>query len=386
MKSLRALAAVGAGIAAAGTAVAIANVRYLNRPIRQVNIESESVIVLIPARNEAENIESCLQSVSQQSNVDRIVVLDDDSTDLTSSIATHVADSDSRIEIHSTHNPPPPGWTGKNTACQRLSEYAFSSDDDPSVLVFLDADVVLTPDAITTAVSHLRANELDALSPYPRQRADGLLPRLVQPLLQWSWLNLTPLSWSDRSQRPSLAVGNGQFLVVDAQTYQRAGGHAEVATHIIEDVELVRRIRQTGGRTAVSNGCELATCRMYANGTELIDGYSKSLWDAFGGPIGSSTAASLLFIGWVAPPLFTALGAASRDRMLMTMGALGTGIGVLGRTVTSHATGSRTMPDALAHSASVGTLLGLIAISHWRRRTGQLIWKGRTFSPIPHAT
>ena len=58
------------------------------------------------------------------------------------------------------------------------------------MLVFVDADVVLAPHAVAASVALLRWAGLDLVSPYPRQLAVTPAERLVQPLLQWSWLTL----------------------------------------------------------------------------------------------------------------------------------------------------------------------------------------------------
>ncbi len=68
---------------------------------------------------------------------------------------------------------------------------------------------------------------LDLVSPYPRQEAPGAT-RLVQPLLQWSWLTFLPLRLAERSPRPSLSAANGQLLAVRRDAYDRVGGHAAV--------------------------------------------------------------------------------------------------------------------------------------------------------------
>src|SRR5205807_5961315 len=133
----------------------------------------------------------------------------------------------------------PSGWLGKPHACWHLARAATGT-----VLVFVDADVVLAPDAVAGAVSLLRNEGLAFVSPYPRQLAGSWLERLVQPLLQWSWLAFLPLRLAERGHRPSLANANGQLLVVDTAAYRRAGGHASVRAEVVDDVALARSLRR----------------------------------------------------------------------------------------------------------------------------------------------
>ena len=125
-------------------------------------------------------------------------------------------------------------------------------------------------------------------SPYPRIVTGAVGERLVQPLLQWSWLTFLPLRAMERSPRPSLAAAGGQFLVVDRAGYDRAGGHAAVRGEVLEDIALARAVKRTGGRIALADGSRLADCRMYTSWRELVDGYTKSLWASFGSPAGAA--------------------------------------------------------------------------------------------------
>lgn len=83
--------------------------------------------------------------------------------------------------------------------------------------------------------------------PFPRQLAVGPAERLVQPLLQWSWLTLLPLGLAERSSRPSLTAACGQFVVLRREALERAGGFAAIRTAVVDDVALVRAVKASGG-------------------------------------------------------------------------------------------------------------------------------------------
>jgi hypothetical protein len=238
------------------------------------------------------------------------------------------------------------------------------------VLLFLDADVVLEPGAAAATVDLLQRHRLDLVCPYPRQRAETPAERLVQPLLQWSWLTFLPLRLAERSPRPSLAAANGQLLAVRRTAYQRAGGHGAVRGEVLDDVALLRAVKRAGGRGTVADGTALATCRMYGGWPELRDGYTKSLWSAFGSRAGAAGVAGLLIVTYVVP-VAAALGGS-------VTGLAGYAAGVTGRVVAAHRTGGRVWPDALAHPLSILALAGLTARSWRARRSGTLTWKGRT--------
>ncbi|MDQ6875120.1 MAG: glycosyltransferase, partial [Actinomycetota bacterium] len=260
-------------------------------------------------RNEAGRVESCLRSLLDQQGVAEleILILDDGSTDGSAERCRAVAGTDPRVRVIAG-DPLPAGWLGKAYACQQLADAADAADGAAGVLVFVDADVVLAPAALAATVNCLIESGLDVVCPYPRQIAAGAGPRLVQPLLQWSWLSFLPLRLAERSPRPSLTAANGQLLAIRRSAYDRAGGHRAVRDQVVEDVALVRAVKAAGGRGGIVDGTTLASCEMYADWTALADGYGKSLWAAFGSPARAGVVAAGLGAAYVLPALAALAG------------------------------------------------------------------------------
>lgn len=342
---------LGTALALAGAVHAAANARLLRRPVD--GAVAARVSVLVPARDEAERIGACLDAID---GADEVIVLDDHSGDQTGRVArAHGA----RVIDGA---PLPVGWFGKPFACVQLAAAAAGD-----VLVFVDADVRLRPGAVRAAVRLLETTGLDLVAPHPRQEADTLAERLVQPLLQWSFLTTLPLRVAERSSRPSLSAANGQFLVVRRSSYERAGGHVPDA--VLDDLALLRAIKRTGGHGVVVDGTSLASCRMYRGWPELRDGYGKSLWSAFGGPVGSAGVLGALGLAYVVPAVAALRGS--------RVGLAGYLAGVLGRMVSARRTGGR-MLDSFAHPISIALLGYLTVRSHVAHRRGRLSWKGRS--------
>src|SRR5688572_12520623 len=83
---------------------------------------SDSLSVLIPARNEEKNIRSTLEAVLANRGVEfEVVVLDDHSSDSTAAIVSEFAARDSRVRLESAP-PLPSGWCGKQHACHILAK------------------------------------------------------------------------------------------------------------------------------------------------------------------------------------------------------------------------------------------------------------------------
>jgi len=357
-----------AGLSVAGAVHAAVNMALLRRPPADPPQVRRPVTVVLPVRNEADQVGDCLAALLDQRGVDdlTVVVVDDGSTDGTGDVVR--AAGDPRVRLVDAGRPPP-GWLGKPHACA----VGAAAAPDAGVLAFVDADVRLFPDALAGAVAVLERHGLDLVSPWPRPVAHGLAERLVQPLVPWLWATTLPVRLAERSPRPSLAAATGQFLVLDRAAYQRAGGHGAVRGEVLEDIALLRAVKRAGGRGGPVDGSRLASCRMYDGWPALRDGYAKSMWGAVGGsPVASTAAAAVLTAVWVVP-----VAAALRGSRA---GLAGYAAGVAGRAVTAATTGSRVWPDVLAHPLSMVLLDVLMLRSVIGHRRGTLSWRGR---PLP---
>lgn len=331
----------------------------------KANRVNARVAILIPARNEEDSITAAVKSALGQELLDQfeVVVLNDASTDATAeklSALTHP-----KLRVINGDPELPKGWLGKNWACHRLSESV-----EADFLVFIDSDVTLQSSAVASAISSLTSNQLHLVSPYPRQLAPTLLARIVQPLLQWSWLTTVPIRATRTSLRSSLAVANGQFLVCRADSYVASGGHQEIKSEVLDDIELLRAFYRNGFTGCVIDGSEIATCQMYESNQALISGYSKSLWKAFGGPIGSLFVNIFFLFVYV----FPLVGFFIDEAVLSSLGLI---LGTVGRLVSAQTSNGRMLPDSLLHPISIVTFSALNLISWWRHLMGTNTWKSR---------
>ncbi len=110
------------------------------------------VSVIIPARNEARNIERCVRSVLSTTypNVD-VIVIDDDSTDGTGEIARGIAADDARLRVVES-DPLPDGWFGKQWACAKGARLAPGD-----ILCFTDADTRHSRDLLSRSLNAMIA-------------------------------------------------------------------------------------------------------------------------------------------------------------------------------------------------------------------------------------
>jgi glycosyltransferase involved in cell wall biosynthesis len=390
MSNVRRVVAAAALVAAARAGLA----RYNRAALSAVCVvaarsdpEPGPITVCVPARNEADRLPDLIADLRAQRGIPdlRVLILDDDSTDGTAEVATAAIGRDPRFEMHHGTGDPPHGWVGKQAACAHLAELA---DARTGTLVFLDADVRLAPDALAVAARARRATGAALLSPWPRQVAESLPERLMQPLLCWSWAGTLPMPLANASTRPSTAVACGQFLVFDPSGYRAIGGHAAVAASATEDLALARALRRSGAHTVALPAGDLASCRMYRGAAELDAGYTRWLWSAYGGVPGSIAVGSILaFVDLL--PAIAALCGRGRVR---AYGVLGYSAAVSSRVLArSMETNSAPNPAetlaALAHPVAIAGYLLLTIRSHRAHRHGTASWRGRPLiSPGTSAT
>lgn len=325
------------------------------------NVVDQNTGVLVPLRNEAENIQDLIVTLSQQEGDFHFYLLDDNSEDLTYELLNQYTAGDLRFTVIKGA-PLKQGWIGKTWALQQLFDQSKEE-----FLVSIDADVRLTPNAIARSVATLKSTSLDFISPYPRQIALSFGERMIQPLLQWSWLSTVPLRIAEKSSRPSMAIANGQFFVVRRIVIEKIDGYTAVKNAVIDDVFLARELIRHGFHGTVINGASIARCRMYASWASIQSGYGKSLNKAFGGSIGASFAVLFLFFTSILPFVLSLSG--------NFYGWLGYVLIVFSRMLSAIKTQGRIV-DSFLHPISATLLIYLII--HSFRVRSSVTWKGRT--------
>lgn len=341
------------------------NIFFVLRPKNTFSEITSSVAVIVPLRNEASNVSALISSLQKQRGVLKISFnfLDDNSNDRTYDLVAAQVIDDPRCTIYRGAELPKE-WLGKPFALDQLVRSTSSQ-----IVVMIDADVRLAEDAIARAITTMQVNNLDFISPYPKQIALSWSERLIQPLLQWSWMSTVPLKAAQKSSNRAFAVANGQFFIAQRDSLLAIGGISSIKSEIIDDMALARNLLRGGYRGCVVDGSEIATCRMYSSWPELREGYSKSLRVAFGGFGGSLLAVTLLLVSGVLPVVV-----AITMPSLAPYGWIGYDAVVISRVLSARATQGR-VSDALLHPLSILLLIFLIVRS-WAMR-GKTQWKGR---------
>ena len=374
------------------------------------------ISVLIPARNEEANIRATLEAVlANHDPAFEVVVLDDHSTDQTAAIVSGFAQRDARVRLE-TAPLLPAGWCGKQHACHVLAGLARHP-----LLVFMDADVQLAPDALTrmsgfmTRVSVLncggppplsKAQEDDLTSQsarglaqsqtwrtsqrstrtialasgVPRQELGTFSERLLIPQIHFILLGFLPMHFMRWTQSPAFSAGCGQLFIARRDAYEMTGGHAMIRQTLHDGVKLPRLFRRSGFRTELFDATDLATCRMYHTNAETWRGLGKNATEGLAAP-GTILPMTALLLGGQVLPFVLLMFAAWLTTTGLVYASVAAALAYAPRLLAAWRF-RQAWGGALLHPLGISALLLIQWHALIRHLAGKpSVWKGRSYSP-----
>jgi len=308
--SLAAAFLIGVHLCVAG--VLIANLIYLHRHRPSRNAAGAAlpsppprISVLIPARNEAANLQRLLPSLQAQTYTALdIWVYDDRSTDDTSDVVNRF--DDDRVHLVSG-TPLPPGWLGKPHALYQLAQRATGD-----WYVFLDADTELhDPEAVARWARQFAARPTPSVVAGSLRLRGGaawlvsLVPNAILTGLPWPLVK-----WFDT---PSLSALNGQFWMLDADTYHTHEPHNHVRDKVLEDVEIGRYLKANGVVPYLWDVRDELTVYMYPDTQTAWRGFRKNAYLLMGGspgafvPLCAFYTSTFVLASWIVPWLWISI-------------------------------------------------------------------------------
>lgn len=321
------------------------------------------VSILIPARDEEKNILTLLQSLDVQDykNIE-VIVLDDHSSDETYNLCAGFAQKHPLFTVIKG-KPLPNGWLGKNYACYQLAQQAKGK-----YLLFLDADEEVENGLINSSVYRTKVHRLALLSLFTNQVMVTLGEKLVVPLMHYMLLNLLPLRLIYLSKNPAFAAASGQFMFFDAAKYHQYQWHEKVKGQVVEDVEIMKQVKQNHlkGEGLLANG--MIRCRMYNNYQEAVYGFSKN----FLAPFNYSIVTFLLYLVFLIGGPFLVGYTLNLQLFLMMLSLI-----VLTRIMISLSSGQNAVYNVLLHPFQMISLMVVAHLSVTKYLTKTTTWKGR---------
>ena len=331
--------------------------RRVNKPY------TDLVSILIPARNEEKNILNLLTSILNQDYRDyEVVILDDDSSDSTYELCAEFASKCSGFRVIKGKELTGQ-WLGKNYACYQLAQQARGN-----FLLFLDADDHVYDGLINSAVHRMYFRNLALLSLFADQQMETFAEKVTVPLMHYVLLNLLPLKLIYLSRNSIVAAASGQFMLFDAEIYRQNQWHSLTKDKIVEDAEIMKRLKAAGfnSESLLANG--MISCRMYKNYNQAINGFGKNFLAAFNYNIFSFLVFLLLFIGGPMIVIITL----NLNLITMMLGLI-----LLPRIMISLLAGQNAARNVLLHPVQMFNMLVIAFLAIQRYLTKTTTWKGR---------
>jgi glycosyltransferase involved in cell wall biosynthesis len=262
------------------------------------------VSIVVPARNEGQTVGAAMPTLFALDYPDfEVIAVDDRSEDDTGAVLDRFARTEPRLRVDHVRELPA-GWIGKNHALHHGAERASGR-----WLLFTDADIHFSPDALRRAVAYAEAQKLDLLAVVPRLTERGHLLGicvgafgLLFPMFFRPWRIADPASRS--------YGGVGAFNLVRAVTYRALGGHTPLRLRPDDDVKLGKLFKRSGARCDFLLGAGAISVAWYANVGEMARGLTKnafagtdySVWFILGGVAFQAAVflwppVALLFVG-----------------------------------------------------------------------------------------
>jgi chlorobactene glucosyltransferase len=334
------------------------------------------VSIVIPARNEEEEIERAVRSHLAQEYPDfEVIVVQDRSTDRTPEILRTLSAADSRVTVIAGSEPPD-GWLGKPHAL-----YLGARAADGDLLLFADGDVRYDPRALREAVTVLEDRRIDLLAFFPRFENRGFWENVLLPFL--SVAVFLGFGFLALARRIPLAMGAGAGNLVRRRAYDAVGGHAAIRGSVVDDVRLAVVVKRAGFRVAAFRAEDRLAVRMYRGFRGVWNGFTKNVawaYSGIGGVILFGLTVLLLVVAIA--PVIVLIAAAAGWPIPASDVRLAAALFV--STILVRAVLARTLGDpvwaAATHPIMAAVWAGLLGRSLFQRFIRKrLTWRGREY-------
>lgn len=333
--------------------------------------------MLIPAREEAENIGACVEGWLRQEGIAlRLLVLDDGSTDGTDRIVEEMAARDGRVcLLHGASKPE--GWAGKVWACKQLGEAALAQGAD--WLLFVDADTRVLPGLAAAALHHAQTTGAGMVSTFPYQTTGTFTERVALPMLHFLIITFLPVRMVWESPLPQIVAACGQFELFAPDAYRAVGGHASLPTTFHDGLQLARRIKAAGHTVRLFDGSDRMTCRMYAGAGAVWNGFTRNAYEGLGSFGALVTMTLIQTVVFFLPYVFLLIALTTRPFPLWGwLCAVQVALILLIRLLQARRFGH--YESVLLHPLAILLMVTIQWASFWKSlRKAPVVWKGRSY-------
>ncbi|MDH3693098.1 MAG: glycosyltransferase [Gammaproteobacteria bacterium] len=267
----------------------------LDAPVEfSLKTDLSDVTVLIPARNEEKHISRTLSAVMDQGINQKVIVIDDESTDDTAAIVNqHPGLRDVSLLSGKAI---PDGWNGKLWSLQQGLEQV----DTPLVLL-LDADMELGFGFLAVLREQINSKNADMVSVMASLRMLCFWEGLFMPAFVFFFKLLYPFKLSNSDSR-HVAAAAGGCVLIRTEVLRQVGGFENIRNELIDDCALARTVKNSGFRTWTGLTHSAQSVREYNTLSSIWNMVARTAFTQLRYSLGWLLLCTvLMFIGFVAP-------------------------------------------------------------------------------------
>jgi glycosyltransferase involved in cell wall biosynthesis len=233
------------------------------------------VSVIVPARNEEEEIEQTLtRLLALDYDNYEVIAVNDRSTDRTGEIMEKVAKNTNTLGslrvIH--HRELPAGWLGKTHAM-----WTATNEAKGDWLLFTDADVMFKADSVRRALAYAEAEHADHVVVFPqmimKRPGEFMMIAFFQTMFVFGH---RPWKVADPKSRDHMGVG--AFNLIRRSTYDAVGTYAALRMEVLDDMKLGKVVKNAGFAQRNVFGADLISIRWAHGAMGVVNNLTKNFF------------------------------------------------------------------------------------------------------------
>src|SRR5580704_8461046 len=233
------------------------------------------VSIIVPARNEEEDIEASLRTLlALDYDSYEVIAVNDRSTDRTGEILERVA---RETAVHSRlrvihHRELPAGWLGKTHAMWTAANQATGD-----WLLFTDADVLFKPDSVRRALAYAEAERADHVVVFPqmimKRPGEYMMIAFFQTMFVFGHR-----PWKVADPKTKDHMGVGAFNLIRRSTYEAVGTYEALRMEVLDDMKLGKVVKNAGFAQRNVFGEDLISIRWARGARGVVENLTKNFF------------------------------------------------------------------------------------------------------------
>jgi glycosyltransferase involved in cell wall biosynthesis len=235
---------------------------------------SPRVTIIVPARNEAADIEATLiRLLALEYDHYEVIAVDDRSTDQTGEIMEGIASAASpgRLKVIRITDLPA-GWMGKPHAMWSASNLATGD-----WLLFTDADVLFKPDSLRRALAYAESEHADHLVLFPRMIMKHPGEKMMIAFFQTLFV-FGHRPWKVADPKTKDHIGVGAFNMIRRSVYEALGTYQALRFDVLDDMKLGKVVKNAGYAQRNAFGEDLISIRWAKGAWGVVENLTKNFF------------------------------------------------------------------------------------------------------------